>query len=66
MTNGDGTSGTGKKTISKNDAFSLKMDSTELKKYATDVLPSGNISKTQYKVTDWIGLVKADISPDSK
>lgn len=54
-----GASGTGKKTISKNDAFSLKMDATELKKYATDVLPSGNISKTQYKITDWIGLVKA-------
>ncbi len=54
-----GSSGIGRKTISKKDIESLGLDKIDIKKYATDVLETGNISKTQYSNANWLGIVKA-------
>lgn len=54
-----GSNNAGKKKISKKDILQIGIPEPELRKYVTDVLDSGNISATQYRITDWIGLVKA-------
>lgn len=48
----------GKKKISKNDIAELGLSNINIKRYATDKLESGKISEKQYRITDWIGLVK--------
>ena len=48
----------GKKRISKNNITELDLHNINIKKYATDKLESGKISEKQYRITDWIGLVK--------
>lgn len=49
-----------RKTISKQSVHELGLDNIDLKKYATDVSEkTGNISDKQYRITDWVGLIKA-------
>lgn len=55
-----GTNWDGRKTISKTD---VTPDLNEvIRKYATDVLPSGKVSAKQYTIKDWVGLVRELIS----
>ena len=49
----------GRKKIPKSDLSTLGLNEDSVKRYATDVLPSGNISKTQYTITDLSGLVRS-------
>jgi DNA polymerase III alpha subunit/ribosomal protein S28E/S33 len=53
-----GSTGDGKKTISKCDIHNLGLENIDIRKYATDVTKSGKISDKQYTNLDWIGLVK--------
>ena len=48
----------GKKRISKNNITELDLHNINIKKYVTDKLESGKISEKQYRITDWVGLVK--------
>ena len=49
-----------RKTISKSILPELGIDESVVRRYATDVSPkTGNISSKQYKITDWVGFVKA-------
>ena len=49
-----------KKTIPKKSMSELGLDGIDIKKYATDVSEkTGKISDKQYKITDWVGLMKA-------
>jgi hypothetical protein len=53
-----GSSGDGRKTISKSEVHKLGLDEINLYKYATDRTPSGKISDKQFTNVDWIGLVR--------
>jgi DNA polymerase III alpha subunit len=53
-----GSSGDGRKTISKSEVHKLGLDGINLYKYATDRTPSGKISDKQFTNVDWIGLVR--------
>ena len=58
-----------KKTISKNSISELGLDGINLHKYATDVSEkTGKVSDTQFKITDWEGLVRDIVSriPDDE
>lgn len=48
----------GKKNISKTEISELGLDEVNIDKFATDKLKSGKVSQTQYKIFDWIGLIK--------
>lgn len=58
----------GKKTVSKNDVEKLGLDKINYTKYLTDKTKSGGHSDKQYRVIDWIGLVKelCDAIPDEE
>ena len=49
--------GTYKKTLSKSN-MPKEFDGIVLEKYMTDETKTGKISAKQYKITDWIGLIK--------
>ena len=52
-----GTGWGGKKTLKKSEAEAYGIPPEIVRKYGTDEIKSG-ISKTQYKISNWIGLVK--------
>lgn len=54
-----GTKWEGRKTISKNDIPALNLENVDISKFATDQTKSGKKSEKQYKVFDWVGLVKS-------
>lgn len=49
----------GRKTLSKANVSDLGISESIIYKYATDKLDSGKISEKQYRIFDWVGLVKA-------
>lgn len=53
-----GTNWGGRKTISKKNIVALHLDNVDISKYATDHMKSGKKSEKQYRIFDWIGLVK--------
>lgn len=53
-----GTKWEGRKTISKSEISKLGLENISLDKYATDRTKSGEISDKQYRIFDWIGLVR--------
>lgn len=53
-----GSSGDGRKTISKSEIKELGLEDINLHKYATDKTKSGKISDNRFTDLDWIGLVK--------
>lgn len=53
-----GSSGNGRKTISKADISKLGLDGINIRRYATDVTKSGKVSDKQFTNVDWVGIVK--------
>jgi DNA polymerase III alpha subunit/intein/homing endonuclease len=53
-----GSTGEGRKTISKSNISELGLDDINIYKYATDVTKSGKISDKQFTNVDWLGIVK--------
>lgn len=53
-----GSSGDGRKTISKSDISELGLEDVDLHKFATDQTKSGKTSDKQYTNLDWVGLVR--------
>lgn len=56
--NWKGSTGNGKKTISKADISKLGLDGINIRRYATDITKSGKVSDKQFTNVDWIGIVK--------
>ena len=66
--NWKGSTGNGKKTISKADISKLGLDGINIRRYATDITKSGKVSDKQFTNVDWIGIVKelASSVPDEE
>lgn len=66
--NWKGSTGNGKKTISKADISKLGLDGINIRRYATDITKSGKVSDKQFTNVDWIGIVKelANNVPDEE
>ena len=56
--NWKGSTGNGKKTISKANISKLGLDGINIRRYATDITKSGKVSDKQFTNVDWIGIVK--------
>lgn len=54
----EGSNGNGRKTISKLDIDTLKLNTSTYQKYLSDKTKAGKVSNTRYNVIDWIGLSK--------
>lgn len=63
-----GSSGEGKKTISKANISELGLDGINIRQYATDITKSGKVSDKQFTNVDWLGIVRelADKVPDEE
>lgn len=53
-----GSTGNGRKTISKKDVPELGLEDIDIYKYASDITKNGKISDKQYTDVDWVGISK--------